>query len=319
MCNIYYNEEIKKNYLEYCAQHSETERYITTEDRVFRQTFEYEKELEKDCCNFTISEIIIFMQRRFSTSLESLNVIVSILRSYTNWCVERNMVDDSQNHYNEVTHELMISCLNTCIVEDKIISRKDLLHQIRDSIIMNPSDKALMLALFEGICGTNMDDLVTLNCDNICEVKDKTDSSKKKKYIVSLNSGKEFEISEELVKYCRESQDEYYYTMANGYVAPLLKTDRGVFKNIDRTDANSISRKTLYNKMVRIKDKLGLTYLTTNSLRESGRIEMVRDMVNKGVSINDALGDPEVVNRYGKVPSFVKWKLKYEDYLIAKE
>lgn len=295
-----YNEQIKLQYLEE-SQNRNINLNVVGE-RLFRSIGRYETELNKDCCEFTINEIIVYYQRRSSTSLESLNSINSLLRGYTNWCLSNNMVTDNQNHYNEVTHELIMSCLNYGIVMDKIISRKDLLHQI-DSF-PNVSDQALLLALFEGICGENMNDLVTLNCDNLSG------------NVFTLASGKQIEVSDELIELCRKSQDTYEYQMKNEYVSKLRRDDAGVFKNMDNSYSNNVSRKTLYNKLVRAKDYLGLNLLTTASLFESGRIEMIRNIMNTdGKTLDEVLSSKVTEERYGRIISYKQWKLKYEEYV----
>ena len=303
-----YNEEIKKRYLEEAIEHFEALSILGT--RAFNQLEAYETELEKDCCNFTINEIIIYYQRRCSTSLDSLNTLNSILKKYTDWCMQHNMVVDNQNHYMEINQDLLYNCLNYGMVSDKIITRKDLLHVISD--FLNVSDKALLLAIFEGICGDNMCDLVNLKCEDI--------EFKNGKYVVKLFSGKEVEISKELYEYCDQSQKTYTYLTVNSvvYEKDYNVDDRGVFKISKASNTSGINRKSLYNKLVRAKKEMKLNYLTTHTLLESGRIEMIKDIMTKtGQSLDDVLASKVTEERYGVLQSRQGWKRKYAEYIEA--
>ena len=302
-----YNEEIKQSYLDDSLDRNSNLEILGT--RAFNQIEYYEKELNKDCCNFTINEIIIYYQRRCSTSVDTLNTLNSIFKQYTNWCLQRNMLDDGQNHYNEINLDILNNCLNYGMVNDKIISRRDLLHVIKDFI--NVSDKALLLAIFEGICGENMCDLVNLNVGDI--------KTKNGKYIVSLYSGKQLDISKELYDYCVESQDCYVHYLANQdfvYERDYNPEDRGVFKMLNASNAGNINRKSLYNKLVRAKKEMNLNYLTTHTLTESGRIHMIKEIMDEtGQSLDEVLTSKATEDRYGRLSSYTHWKRKYAEYI----
>ena len=302
-----YNEEIKKGYLEDSLDRNPNLEILGT--RAFNQVEYYEEELGKDCCNFTINEIIIYYQRRCSTSIDTLNTLNSIFKQYTNWCMQRNMIDDGQNHYNEINLDVLNNCLNYGMVNDKIISRDDLLHVVRD--FLNASDKALLLAIFEGVCGENMCDLVNLNVNDI--------KVKKGKYIVNLYSGGQLDISKELYNFCVESQDCYTHYLINHdfiYEREYNPEDRGVFKMLIASNAGNINRKSLYNKLVRIKKELNLNYLTTHTLIESGRIHMIKNIMDEtGQSLDDVLASKATEERYGRLSSYTHWKRKYAEYI----
>lgn len=295
-----YNEEIKKNYIGESIDRNPN--LSVYGERIFNQISSLEEQLNKDCCEFTINEIIMFYQSKCSASIESLNVLNSMLRNYTNWCLNKNMIRDNQNHYNEVTLDLMNQCLNYGLIMDKIITKRDLIFATKE--LDNPSDKALVLALFEGICGDNMCELVNLHYEDI------------KGHTVKLCSGREFEISDELKKLCLESQETYSRTMRNGIERELQPTDTGVFKNIVCKSSNPVNRKTLYNRLMSIKNEIGLTYLTTYSLMESGRIETIRNIIMEtDLTLDQILISRETEYRYGKIPSISNWKRKYEEYV----
>ena len=304
-----YNAEIKQKFLDEKIERNASLGGLGV--RAFKQIEKYEEELGKDCCCFTINEIIIYYQRKCSTSLESLNTLNTIYRGYTNWCLSHNMIEDNQNHYNEINQDILNYCLNYGMVNDKIISRNDLLFVIKDFI--NVSDKALMLAIFEGICGTNMCELLNLKCEDII----KTDE----KYIVKLCTGRELEISKELYNYCVESQECYYHYAHNVkskdlYKRPYSPEDKGVFKILLVANTTTINRKSLYNKMIKAKKEMSLNYLTTHTLQESGRIEMIKKIMDEtGKTLDEVLTQKLTEDRYGTMSSYTNWKRKYAHYI----
>lgn len=302
-----YNAEIKQKYLDESIDRNANLNVLGV--RAFNQIEEYEQELDKDCCNFTIKEIIIYYQRRCSTSLDSLNTLNSIFKGYTNWCLQRNMLDDNQNHYLEVNADILNNCLNYGMVNDKIISRKDLLFVIKDFV--NASDKALLLAIFEGICGNNMSELVNLKCEDIKKTKGT--------YIATLCSGRKLEISKELYNYCVQSQEcysHYAYNPKGIYERPYNPEDKGVFKIILASNTKNINRKSLYNKLVRAKNEMSLNYLTTYTLIESGRIEMIKGIMDQtGQTLDEVLSSRATEERYGVLSSHINWKRKYANYI----
>ena len=304
-----YNAEIKQKYIDESVERNASLNVLGV--RAFNQVESYEKELEKDCSNFTVNEIIIYYQRKCSTSLDTLNTLNSLLKGYASWCLQRNIVEDNQNHYEEINQDILGNCLNYGMVNDKIISRHDLLFVIKD--FLNVSDKALMLALFEGICGENMCELVNLKCEDI--------KTKGGKHIATLCSGRKLEISKELYNYCKESQDCYSHYFVNSrvqYERPYDPTNRGVFKILELKNTTEINRKSLYNKLVKAKKEMGLNYLTTYTLLESGRIDMIKNiMTETGQSLDEVLASGATEDRYGAITSKVNWKRKYTQFIEA--
>lgn len=134
-----YNEELKQRYIR--EKRETTIIGLNFLERQFINIAGYEEELGKDLSNFTTPEIIEYYKILGSRSLESLIVINSQYSMYTQWCLQQNLVLDSQNHYLEMNNDILLQCLNQTIIDKSIVTREeflDLIHQLpnyRDQFI----------------------------------------------------------------------------------------------------------------------------------------------------------------------------------------
>ena len=298
-----YNADIKERYI---SDNEFRNLNLRNFARVlFANTEKMETELNKDIYDFTISEIIDFYKSLCFTSYETLLVYTGQLRIYTNYCLNKNLVKDSQNHFNELTTELIYDCVNQGLMHDKIISRNDLINTL-DSECINPSDKFLCLALFEGICGKGMSDLVNLKLSDIKENK------------LMLSSGTELILSDKLMEYAKESSETYEY---ESYIVDCKKIysydihDNRILKrmyNASEETEKNLSQRT-HNKLRRIRDYTGMNCFTVDGLSESGRIErLIEFMHNENISFEDALKRHKELDLiYGKINSYMIYLKKY--------
>lgn len=268
--------------------------------RLFNRIAETEERLQLDCCEFSILEIMTFYKSLCYTSQNTLFVTNSLLKSYTSWCLSKGYVSDHQNHYNELSVDNIYSCVNHGITSNKIFSKDDI-----DSIINNcetDSDAVLVLALYEGICGTNMCELVGLNVNDI-------DGN-----VIHLVSGRDMEIPARLVLLI-ESANEEEGIIRNGVLKKYIESDK-VFKVVIGSRHLEAHRKTLYTKLARIKEHQELLYLTTFNIMESGRIEMIKKMKSEsGMSVEDILYGRYTEDKYGKILNVRDYIRKYQKWL----
>ena len=61
----------------------------------------------KDCSEFTVAEIINFYKSLCSTSFYTMKNTNGFLKAYTSYCIKNNLVKDGQNHYTEISDELL--------------------------------------------------------------------------------------------------------------------------------------------------------------------------------------------------------------------
>ena len=296
-----YNNELKQRYIKYKLNENINFELIAA--RVFKKSEPKEMRLQKDVSEFTISEIIDLYKSMCSTSLESLNVMTSAYKGYTDWCIEQGYVSDNQNHFKEMTIELISNCLNYAVMNSSIFTREEVLH-IADEL-PNDSDAALILCLFEGICGKEMSELVNLKPTDFNQ--DGT---------VSLCTERTIKVSSKLADLCLVSSNIYEFTSYNKSVNMKYSEDcPNVFKPDARRKAVAINRKGLYNKLMKIKEFVSIPTLTTNMLMESGRISLINEMLEKDPNLTvTTILDRNLTNDiYGDVYCTKTYISKYGD------
>lgn len=294
-----YNEERKIKYIE--ENNNQNLNLPVVGTRIFNQIEYFEKKYKIDCCDFISTEIMDYYKSLNSNSLESLASINSILAKYTDWCLGNGYVADHQNHYREFTIELFGRCLNTGVVENKIFTRKEI-EKIADDLD-NDMDAAFILALFEGICGKNMCELTNLTMDNFNGNH------------VTLCSGRELDVSSKLYSLCLDASKATHYKAKNRDI-PFIESDT-VFKIINsaRSKTRVANRKSLYTRLMNIKDWYDLPYLTTYNLMESGRIHMINELKTQGYTLEQILFDRMTEDRYGRIQSVQAYLVKYGKWL----
>lgn len=263
----YYNEELKKRYLEEKDKLVLTSNYI---DVQFRKSSEMEYELDKDISNWTIYEITEYYKLLSITSYESLICMNSIFSLYTQFCLENNLVKDNQNHFLECTNEVLLNCLNKAIINKKIVSRETVLKWIDE--LPNPKDQFILLSLFEYGKSKDFKDIVYAKFENL-DVSDKK---------IKLFE-REVKISNKMIEIIYDciSEKQYYSISGRGSkIMPLI--DYGFIvksypnQNINLSDFQK--GRNIYIACQRIFDYLEIgDYMSPNSIVESGKLHMIKE------------------------------------------
>lgn len=315
-----YNKERKEEYIEYHKAKflDESKKDSGLAQRIFIQISDYEEMLDKDCCNFTVSEIITYYKSLYSKSLEYLLNVNSQLRKYTAWFQEKSLLSDNQNHYEEIDADILLKCVNTELNKIRMVTRKELLKKIE--VIRNPCDQFVILGLFEGIGGPNFTEFFDIGENNF-----KDDS-------IVLNTGRVIPISQKLIDIGKESIKTYEYEIITEHTESKVQYRK--FNENDKTVIKTPNRKTgigddsdpqlqhqrIYSKVMRMKKIHGEQAFTPNTLITSGLIEKIREvMKNKNLSIQKALKDEDVTKIYNKTINANLFALKYGNYIKSLE
>lgn len=307
-----YNEELKQSFVKMMEKTGINKNIKAAATQYFKQAEPVEDALQKDLSNFNINEILGLLKHFCTPSMETLMMGTSMFRRYTYYCIEQNIVEDGINHYEEVTAEMYLDCINKSLSEDKIISRKDLLKQVH--LLENPVEQFVLLAVFEGLGGTGCMDLVDIQLDQF------------KGTTVTLKSGRVLTVPKELVNIAEEAANEYFYyppTASNEkYEKVKFKDEPGIIKSLYNVKADSSDRRKAYNivnKLRRISDREGSKAFLNGHLIESGRIDLIKRTMaeNKEEDPRKAmrLCKDEMKVRYGEIQAVGRWLLKYEKYL----
>ena len=300
-----YNMEYKQQYLN--SIESQNVNANKTVGLLFRKIADYEDKLGKDLYNFSVAEIIKYYKSLCTPSLESLMIMNNQYLKYTARALSEDLVDDCQNHYSEITNVILSKCINLALADAKLIKRDDLLY-ILDNNLLNPSDKFLCLALFEGIGDKHNADFYDLTLDNF-DIENK---------IIKLSSGRELEVSDKLISYAIESAETYdYYDIKEESESRMHyhEQDNRIVKVFFNSNLNAPIfnyRRSLYFRLVRIANATNMVSIGATTLKESGKLEYVINKANEeNRSYMDILGDPEVVKRYGPTNSRTRYIIKY--------
>lgn len=313
-----YNEEIKEEY----SQYKEATTILPEGHlkKLFELTSGLETELDKDICNFTVNEIERFYSRINSPSVERLVVLNSSLRQYTQWCFDRGLVYDGQNHFNEFTYEKLIRKINRAAFNFSIITREQLNDWI--DALYNPCDKFIIEALYEGINGKLLCELADIRITDF-DFKNHT-------VVLHSTDGSErtIPISEQLLRIASDSATEEYFYPNNGEGAKsgdslrYLPDDTLILKNHPKSepgaDPATMARR-LKTKILRIAKFVDAPYLTSMVIINSGKLNYVLERSKElGITGREFVESEHLkeldkqFNCNTKRPAFLR---KYESYL----
>ena len=306
----FYNPELKIQYIkEKSNEVIVPNNYLECQ---FNKTSKMEEKLNKDLSNFTVYEIVEYYKMLNISSFDTLFVMNSQFSMYTQWCLQKSLVKDNQNHFLEMTLEHLKDCLNKALVNMKIVTKETVLNWVDQ--LPNPKDQFVLLGLFEGLKGKDFCELSKLRPEDI------------KGNTATLYTGRDIELSNRLLKIISDCvvEDKYYSITGNGTkVMPLV--DKGfVIKDYPnaRGDVSDfqLGRK-IYNSITRILNYFDvLNFMTANSIAESGKLHMIKERAKElGMSCKDYIYSnyiEEVEKKFNnKIVRSIFW-LKYEDYLV---
>lgn len=319
MCNTntYYNNEIKCEYLNTLEGKS-----LDLMRTHFKNTKHFEEDYECDLCDWNEEQIKNFLLSLNSSSKQAVAGINSLLKKYTQWCINNNINSDNINHYNNITYEEITGLLNPN-ANKFIIKSKEEIIEIANRYV-NVSDRFLLLCLFEGI---------QLNEISFIQIED-IDTKKEK--IILRKTGREIKVDKSLCELGIESCKNYEYLPCNGKsdfkkTTVLLAQDKTAVKlssNAKKFDELS-KVNACKNRLKKIKEEEGTSVmLSVDRIKKAGFIYYLKELAQKyNVEINEnfwkksPFWDKEEVKelkvRYGidreKKPSDIK--TNYKDFV----
>lgn len=158
----YYNPDLKDEFIkEYNDGNSE--KY--TWNSIFLRSAPMEEIRDKDCCNFTYEEIERLLFSFRSVSVQRLSVILSLLSTYTDFCISRRFSIDNQNHYREIQRPNLAKYVDKRKAEYVYLTEDDVMEIC--NVLESYRDKYAVLALFNGIIGENFEDLIELDAEDL--------------------------------------------------------------------------------------------------------------------------------------------------------
>ena len=248
-----YNENMKEGFIkDYLKSRVVAQTSLYS---LFRKTETYEKELNKDCNQFTEQETLA-MYKGFAA--KSHNVLLNynvILKAYCAWCKYYHGV--TGNIYENIT----IDMVKPLIPKEarKLLSREEI-NDIEDQLL-NDADKAIVELLFLGVAGKNMEDIYAVDAE--CVQGD-----------MLVVNGKAFPITDRLREllppaFAETESMSYGETMRIVKVvgAGRIYKERCNARGVDTDDARF---RFFYRRIQLFRDYLGMPNLTMKNITKSG-------------------------------------------------
>ena len=262
-----FNEELKQRYIQERQSDIIIDPYYLTNK--FNEIAEYEAELNKDCNSFTAYEIMDYYKSKNMKVYDTLNVLNSTLALYTEWCIKQNLIDDHQNHYREITEDILQGCLSQIRLMKSIISREEILSLCSE--LINAKDRFLLLGVFEMGKTDNYRDIINLRmCDVVADL-----------HLLRL-CNRTLHVSDNLINYIEQAnQEDVYYAPSGmqlrlnrlhdfGYVLKETKSD------VDMEDSFKRGKRT-YVYIKHMLKYLGIfEWIKPGDIVTSGMIDMIK-------------------------------------------
>ena len=311
-----FNENIKQKFIQY--KDETVILWSSTLKALFNRTEPFEEKLNKDVCNFTVSEITNMFKTLDYYSYNSLAMDVSRLSQYTNWCMTKGLSIDNQNHFMEITPKTTASLINKKITEMRVVSRDDVLEWCME--IPNPSDQFILLGLFEGINGKQHTDYIDLTIHDFDF----------EKHTVNLPGRGRINISGLLCEFAIDANDTLnYYSLNTSETASGRKWSTELVENgkiikeqhNNRDDVSDFRRGRRIDRRVYMMFRwLDIEkYMSANTLINSGIIWYVNERAKQlNISGEEFISTHpnEIIHQFDKVVNKKPFMYNYGEFLV---
>lgn len=281
-------------------------------ERVFEKSYMFEKIKNKDLYNFTTPDIMEFYKFLDIGTLAPLIIYNSNLVKYAQWALNESLIIDGQNHFNELTSDILVNCLNITKTQQSILSYEAFMDLINRKIV-NDQDKFIFFCLFEGIKGKNYQEIVDMKLSDIDEDN----------LVIHLSSGRDINVSREFIEICKKADKQTIYVgLIGNEIERKLVPGVGIIKEKSNSQGKDLNR-TVYNAIVRnIASVFELAdVVTAKSIRDSGLIYYLNKRAEKlDVPVSELVYNldnwRDLIDKYQFNPDARKrWLLQYKDFL----
>lgn len=245
------------------------------------RALEFERKFQKPFYKFSVDEILEMYKSMHAISDRSLQNTNLTLKHATRWMIDKKKLN-SKSPYEDVTKELMQSCVDTNKKKNMLLTKDDL-EEIQGQLL-NWTDKAILFLLFEGVGGYMLKELMFMDWDQVS----------KKDLKIYFRSGKIIDITVEEYELLRQAfqEDELISFGTTGRVSKVKSL--GIYKarfnslsdNDDITDSADVERRYRFaqRRLILIAKDLGIS-ITSGSIQESGFLYYIKEgMQNSGLN-----------------------------------
>lgn len=269
---MYYNEEAKAEFIkDYMRSRIVA---ATSLSGLFNKTASFEEELDKDCSQFTETEILNMYKRFGARSVNVLSNYNVYLKGYTGLMIYKRKIDN-KNAYDNINKDDLKKCLNPDIQKQMYITREQL-DDIENELL-NYTDKAIVEALWNGISGKSMCDLTSLNENMFNEDKSN----------IIFPDGRVIKLSKKLSEYLDKAFKETEYLCYGETLRVEKLVGAGnLYKeraNAHAGDSNDVRFRWVYRKIQNYRKYFDMPMLTMKTIQASGLLYKLQN----GMKQND--------------------------------
>lgn len=294
---MYYNEEAKEEFIkDYLRSRIVA---ATSLSGTFNKTSVFEEKLDKDCSQFTKDEIIDMYKNFGAKSVNVLENYNVYLKHYTAFRLYYGKINGT-NEYENINKPILAQCLDPELKKQLYLSREQL-DDIEDELF-NYTDKAIVEALWNGISGKSMCDLVAL---------DRKMFSDDKRSLI-FPDGRIIQISEKLSEYLDKAFDETeYMCYGNTMRIEKLVGIGSLYK--ERSNAHAAPSEDqqfrwVYRKIQNYRKYLYIPLLTMKTIQASGLLyKLQQGMKRNKCAMREFLlmsQGREIAIQYGYKPDY---------------
>lgn len=296
-----YNAERKLQFLK--ERKSEVELSPNTE--VWFESMAYfEKEYDRDICEWTSTEIIRYMKYMSTPRIQTLVIFKGAMSMYTDWCITNRLVTDNQNHYAELTTETLCQCIDFEKLRTLLLTREELLENIQT--LNNYSDRFIFLGLFEGI---NAQNLVNVSVSDL-------DGNE-----LRLHDGRTITISKELCHTILMAAEEttWVSTKIRQREYDYIPSDK-IIRSIDVKNPQTNMMLLIGGRFRSALKYMGLpSEISRKDIMEGGRLDYIKQiMQKKNLPLDNVLRSDirnAIETRYGKIQNLTIYENIYGKFI----
>lgn len=229
----YYNPKLKSAFIK---QYRNGKTDGCQWNSIFLRTQIIEEKTNKDCCNFTHEEIDALLYDFKSSSALTLGVKLSILRSYTEYCIKNGWSIDNINHYVEFPRSTFEKYIATKKADLYFFTENELKEKVLNKLLCD-RDRFIVLSMYYGISGEKFEDIIELRTSDL--------KGNNKLYIRSTGETKT--VPAVLYNVIEKAIDEEGFAAPNGKVWKLESSDDRVLK----TTSTGIARVHITEGVIR--------------------------------------------------------------------
>lgn len=262
----------------------------------FRKVAILESKFDKDLSLFSIKDIQEVAEVLGYASTNAIQSAISYFSAYTDWCIDTAKRGKNENGVNDFAIFLATHDMSKYVSKFKVKNRYLTKEEIYDAVdnLVNFSDKAIFLSLYEGIGGEKLHELTSMVIENV-------NFDANKVILTDINGDERLKnISDKLKYILSYANTQNEYLRGNGTVTSirtksLFADSPYIIKTLDRNNnaGKMMKYSTLSQKVVTLKKYIGYDFITPKSLEDSGAINRVLELTEeRGLDIpNDDIFD----------------------------